>query len=59
MMRSLLAGGMSVAPFCLRKIPERRMKHRIEDIAAECVGVKDVDNRLRVAPFERAPADRI
>jgi osmotically-inducible protein OsmY len=38
-------------------VPERRMKHRIEDIAAECAGVKDVDNRLRVAPFERAPAD--
>jgi osmotically-inducible protein OsmY len=26
----------------------RQMKHRIEDIAASCAGVADVDNRIRV-----------
>ncbi len=30
-------------------VPERRMKHRIEDIADDCMGVKDIDNRIRVA----------
>ena len=30
-------------------VPERTMKHRIEDIAEECSGVKDVDNRIRVS----------
>lgn len=30
-------------------VPERRMKHVIEDIAAGCRGVKDVENRIRVA----------
>ncbi len=29
-------------------VPERRMKHRIEDIAEQCIGVNDVENRLRV-----------
>jgi hypothetical protein len=29
-------------------VPERRMKHAIEDIAESCGGVKDVDNRIRV-----------
>lgn len=29
-------------------VPERSMKHRIEDIAEECPGVKSVDNRVRV-----------
>lgn len=30
-------------------VPERRMKHAIEDMAAACPGVNDVENRLRVA----------
>ena len=29
-------------------VPHRHMKHRIEDIAASAVGVKDVENRIRV-----------
>lgn len=29
-------------------VPDRRMKHAIEDIADRCPGVQDVDNRLRV-----------
>lgn len=29
-------------------VPERRMRYAIEDIAAECAGVRDVDNRIRV-----------
>jgi hypothetical protein len=29
-------------------VPERRMKHAIEDIAAGCRGVSDVENRIRV-----------
>lgn len=29
-------------------VPERRMKHRIEDIAEQCIGVNDVENRIRV-----------
>jgi osmotically-inducible protein OsmY len=29
-------------------VPHRRMKHAIEDIAAGCAGVHDVENRIRV-----------
>ncbi len=29
-------------------VPERRMKHAIEDMAEACPGVVDVENRLRV-----------
>ena len=29
-------------------VPERRMKHAIEDLAASCRGVKDVENRIRI-----------
>ena len=29
-------------------VPHRQMKHAIEDVAASCAGVSDVDNRLRV-----------
>jgi osmotically-inducible protein OsmY len=29
-------------------VTERRMKHAIEDIAASCAGVADVDNRIKV-----------
>ncbi len=34
-------------------VPERRMKHAIEDLAEDCAGVKEVDNRIRV---QRSPA---
>jgi len=30
-------------------VPDRGMKHRIEDIACGCMGVKDVENRVRVS----------
>lgn len=30
-------------------VPERRMKHRIEDIAEQCIGVSDIENRIRVS----------
>lgn len=30
-------------------VPNRRMKHRIEDIAEQCIGVNDVENRIRVS----------
>ena len=30
-------------------VPERRMKHAIEDIADNCAGVEDVENRVRVS----------
>jgi len=29
-------------------VPERRMKHAIEDLADACPGVQDIDNRIRV-----------
>ena len=29
-------------------VPERWMKHSIEDVADHCIGVRDVDNRVRV-----------
>lgn len=29
-------------------VPERGMKHRIEDIVEPCIGVHDIDNRIRV-----------
>ncbi|MBS1189723.1 MAG: hypothetical protein H6R10_1515 [Rhodocyclaceae bacterium] len=29
-------------------VPQRRMKHEIEDVADSCWGVKDVENRIRV-----------
>jgi osmotically-inducible protein OsmY len=31
-------------------VPERRMKYEIEDIVASCVGVEDIENRIRVKP---------
>lgn len=33
-------------------VPERRMKHAVEDIADDCWGVTDIDNRLRVMRVE-------
>ena len=30
-------------------VPERPMKHGMEDIVVQCYGVQDVDNRVRVA----------
>jgi len=33
-------------------VPERRMKHSIEDLVDQCMGVKDIDNRLRVSRGE-------
>lgn len=30
-------------------VPQRRMKHAIEDLADACLGVQDIDNRIRVA----------
>lgn len=30
-------------------VPQRRMKHAIEDFADACLGVQDIDNRIRVA----------
>lgn len=29
-------------------VPERRMKHAIEDVVDECPGVKDIENRIKV-----------
>lgn len=37
------------------RVPTRWMKHRAEDIADAISGVKDVDNRIRVAAEEPAP----
>jgi osmotically-inducible protein OsmY len=31
-------------------VPARRMKHAIEDLADGCLGVKDIENRIRVQP---------
>jgi hypothetical protein len=36
-------------------VPERHMKHDIENIVDGCPGVKDIDNRLRVARHEWQP----
>jgi osmotically-inducible protein OsmY len=33
-------------------VPERHMKHQIENIADDCAGVKDIENRLRVSQGE-------
>jgi hypothetical protein len=33
-------------------VPERRMKHAMEDIAEQCFGVTDVDNNVRVSRRE-------
>jgi osmotically-inducible protein OsmY len=36
-------------------VPERRMKHRIEDASASCSGVNDVENRIHVVRMEAWP----
>lgn len=36
-------------------VPERRMKHRIEDVVDECMGVEDIDNRIRVGASRPEP----
>lgn len=36
-------------------VPDRRMKHRIEDLSALCPGVRDVENRIRVDPGRSTP----
>lgn len=33
-------------------VPDRRMKHTIEDIVESCLGVRNVDNRLRVGSIQ-------
>ncbi|MCQ4165591.1 BON domain-containing protein [Tahibacter harae] len=39
-------------------IAQRRLKHRAEDLAGACRGVREVDNRLRVAPYpETGPVE--
>jgi osmotically-inducible protein OsmY len=34
-------------------VPVRQMKYRIEDFAADCTGVVEVDNQIRMAVAER------
>ena len=34
-------------------VPVRPMRYALEDIAARCLGVIDVDNRVRVTPADR------
>ncbi|MGH8516527.1 MAG: BON domain-containing protein, partial [Panacagrimonas sp.] len=34
-------------------VPDRRMKHRIEDLCEQCIGVQDVENRIRVSRENR------
>ena len=35
-------------------VAERAMKHRAEDLAERCTGVRDVENRIRVSREEDA-----
>ncbi|WP_313624290.1 BON domain-containing protein [Achromobacter sp.] len=37
-------------------VPNRRIKHYVEDCTVECAGVQDVDNRIRVAGFQGTDA---
>ena len=39
-------------------VAHRQMKHWIEDIAADCYGVSDVENKLTVSLAAASPADR-
>jgi hypothetical protein len=36
------------------EVPERRMKHRAEDLVAEIRGVRELHNRIRVDPVQRS-----
>jgi len=36
-------------------VPARGMKHAIEDVADDCVGVKDVENRIKVRRVQAEP----
>lgn len=38
-------------------VPERTMKHRIEDVACYCMGVKEVENRMRISRDQPARSD--
>jgi hypothetical protein len=38
-------------------VSERGQKHRIEDICEQCIGVKDVENRIRVSRGEEHESD--
>lgn len=35
-------------------VPQRRMKHAIEDMADACLGVHDIENRIQVTPASAA-----
>lgn len=39
-------------------VPERHMKHAIEDVADSCLGVEDVDNKIRVKRTYAGDSDR-
>ena len=39
-------------------VPDRRMKHRIEDLCEQCIGVQDVENRIRVVREQRSMGSR-
>ena len=39
-------------------VEHRRIKHRIEDIADGCSGVKDIHNEIRVQPRNEWPYDK-
>jgi hypothetical protein len=39
-------------------VEQRWMKHRIEDLAERCAGVKDVENRIRVKRTDDSESDR-
>ncbi|NYZ61219.1 BON domain-containing protein [Luteimonas deserti] len=39
-------------------VDQRWVKHRVEDLAERCAGVRDIDNRLRVRGMGDAPGSR-
>lgn len=39
-------------------VEQRRIKHRIEDMADACAGVKDIHNEIRVQPRNEWPYDK-
>lgn len=39
-------------------VEQRRIRHRIEDIADDCAGVKDIHNEIRVQPRNEWPYDK-